>query len=445
MSQGEKLVRHARKDVWIPTLNGDPTPPRRRVLTPVQEKLLQEQTNQWLIDQVIETTNKAPYDNNIVLVAKKDGRTRVCVDCTPVNAVTQELVWPLPRLQDLRHFVKGATCFTRLDLKDAFFRIKVPPAYRQYTAFRVNGKHYQFRRMPFGLTTAPSTFQRFMDWGLAEFRAWCLVYIDDVLITAANKRELAYRVSIVSARIKQMGSTINTNKSEYDATSLLFAGLWINARGIGPNETKKKQLMSLPIPGNKAEIQSALGLVSYLRDFIPLVSHFTAQLYPTKEGLRLSVKEVEIEWRKLMRHVSNSCTLNHHLRADQPISLYTDASQYALGVVLIQDSRLVAVASRKLTPAETRYSATDREHLGLVYAADKFRTLLHRHDIEVTVWSDHQALLTRHEDKLTPRQARWNETIKYWMPTVRHVKGSRNPADFVSRWRIGQVGATIQA
>jgi hypothetical protein len=123
--------------------------------------------------------------------------------------------------------------------------------------------------------------------------------------------------------------------------------------------------------------------------------------------------------------------------------LYTDASQYALGVVVIQEQRIVAVASRKLSPAETRYSATDREHLGLVYAAEKLRMILHQSDATTRVWSDHSALVTRKPDKLTPRQARWNTLVQHWMPRITHVKGKCNPADFVSRWRFEGVGAIL--
>jgi RNase H-like domain found in reverse transcriptase len=98
-----------------------------------------------------------------------------------------------------------------------------------------------------------------------------------------------------------------------------------------------------------------------------------------------------------------------------------------------------------LSPAETRYSATDREHLGLVFAARKFRLILHREGVDTRVWSDHSALLTRRKEELTPRQSRWNEIVTHWIPGLRHVKGKENPADFVSRWRVNSVGAEIRA
>jgi len=195
-------------------------------------------------------------------------------------------------------------------------------------------------------------------------------------------------------------------------------------------------------PTTKADMQSALGLVSYLRDFIPLVSHFTAELYPDKNGLRLPPDKVREQWELLRKHLASALTINHHWRDGVAADLYADASLLGLGVIVLQKQRIVALASRKLTPAETRYSATDREHLGLVYAAEKFRLILHQTG-NVRVWTDHSALLTRKKDRMTPRQARWHEHVTTWIPNLSHVKGKSNPADFISRWRVDTVGAKI--
>jgi len=294
--------------------------------------------------------------------------------------------------------------------------------------------------MPFGLKTAPAVFQRFMDWGLSRFGEWACWYLDDILVGATSRAELRRRTTLIRERLHDMKCTINEAKSEYEKQALLFVGLWVTGTGVGPNLKQVTALQQLTPPATKAEAQSALGLVSYLRDFVPLVGHFTAQLYPDQHGLRLAKDEYEKQWELLVRHLVSAISITHHWTEGVDADLYTDASQYALGVVLIQKGRLIAVASRKLSPAETRYSATDREHLGLVFAADKFRVILHQSNATTRVWSDHSALLSRRPDKLTPRQARWNTMVNAWMPKVEHVRGKRNPADFVSRWRIDGVG-----
>lgn len=377
------------------------------------------------------------------MVAKHDGRIRVCVDCTPANKVTRELDWPLPRLQDLRYVIRGARWFSRIDLKDAFFRIRIPQRFRYLTAFRVKGQSYQFKKMPFGLKTAPAVYQRFMDRGLSSLAEIAFWYIDDILITANTPHELRVREARVRRQLSAMKCEINEAKSVAGRSSLLFAGLWVMGWGLGANAEQVKKVLQLAPPNTKTEAQSALGLVSYLRDFIPLVGHFTAMLYPDKQGLKLETNEFHRQWKLLLGHIASALTINNHWKDGTPAQLYTDASQYALGLIILQNQRIVAVASRKLTPAETRYSATDREHLGLVYAAERFKLLLHQSGTIVEVFSDHAALVTRKQDNLTPRQARWQDKVLHWLPTLRHVKGKQNPADYISRWKDVQVGANL--
>src|SRR5438552_1332141 len=165
-------MQNVRVDEWAPTLAGAPTPQRRRVRTPIQEQQVRAQTQSWLAAGIIERIPIPPWHNNIVIAVKKDGKPRVCIDCTPANDVTEDFDWPLPRLQDLRTFVRGSQHFSRIDLKDAFLRIGVPVKYRHLTAYMVDGVAYQFRFMIWGLKTAPATFQRFMDWGLAQEANW---------------------------------------------------------------------------------------------------------------------------------------------------------------------------------------------------------------------------------------------------------------------------------
>lgn len=427
-------------DVWTPVLLGNPIPPRRRILTPIQEAQAIAQAEAWLDKGVIEEIPTPPLVNNLVLVAKKNGQVRVCIDCTPANQVTESYDWPLPRIQDVRFRVVGASHYSRIDLKDAFFRIKVPVRFRRLTAFRAGGRTYQFRRMPFGLKTAPSTFQEFMDRGLSQFEGWAVWYIDDILITAESEAQLRLRERLIRKQLGVMGCEINEAKSESNKTVITFLGLTVFKEGVGPDRDKALLASQLTPPTTKAEAQSALGLVSYLRDFTPLISHFTAMLYPDKNGLRLDIDEYAREWRRLTAHLASALTVTHHWREGLDAMLYTDASQYGLGAIVLQDQRIVALASRKLSPAETRYSATDREHLGLVFAAQKFRLLLHRANATTQIWTDHSALVTRQEGMLTPRQARWHQIVTHWMPKIAHIPGKANPADFISRWRFQGVG-----
>ena len=441
---GVKKLDTARLDVWVPTIIGTPIPQRPRVNTPIQTNILEKQVTAWLLKGVIEPIPLNAYRNNLVFVAKKSGAIRVCDDCTPINKVTQEFDWPLPNLQDLRHSIRGSSWFSRLDLKDAFFRIFVPAAHRLWTSFRCGNKQYQFKRMPFGLKTAPSVFQRFMDSHLASLGEGYFWYIDDILVHAETLVQLRMRVARLRRKLRAMECEINEEKSEYDKESLLMAGIYVSGGRVSPNTAKVQEIMATPAPTTKKDAQSALGLVSYLRDYIPLISHFTAILYPNKDGLRLPPDEYQRQWKRLLRHLASAVTSLRHWDKTKENHLYTDASGTGLGVILIQEGQVVALASRQLTPAETRYSATDREHIALVFAAKRFKLFLHQSIVATKVWSDHAALLTRKNADLTPKQARWNEIVKYWIPGLQHVKGLDNPADFISRWSVEIGGGVLK-
>lgn len=431
-------------DEWVPELLAPPLRPRQRPLSPQEQRWLDEQVGTWLTNRIIEPRETQPINNNLVFVAKTNGSIRVCDDCTPVNLVTKDYDWPLPRLQDIRHKLPGARWFTRLDLKDAFFRIKIPVRYRYLTSFTSRGQQYQFRKMPFGLKTAPAIFQEFMDTHLSCFSMWSLWYIDDILIYATNKTELRRRTTRMRDKLRSMKCEINEDKSEYEKQAVLFAGLYLFPGGVGPNLVKVRGLLQIPPPKNKVDMQSALGLVSYLRDFIPLVSHLTSRLYPTKATVQSDAATYSVLWDKLLRHVASAAQTTRHWKEDEDANLYTDASGFGLGVIVLQNQRIVAVSSRKLTSAETRYSATDREHLALVHAAKRFRVFLHRQCGVTNVWTDHDPLVDRKGAEMTPRQARWHELVTQWIPNARHVSGKENPADIISRWPVEIFGGALK-
>lgn len=415
---------------WTPTLTGEVTPHRERQLSPREQGLLRAQVREWLRDGVVEPTPRpVAWTNNLVFVAKKNGDTRVCVDCTPANEVTADLGWPLPRLQDMRHRLGGAQRLTRIDLRNAFFRIRVPAKFRYLTSFRSDGRTYWFVRMPFGLKTAPEVFQRMMDHILARHWNYAYWYIDDILIWGQDRESLRRHTDKVLSTLESNGHVINYTKSVFDEAALLFAGLWLTPTSVGPNFEKLRHLLSLPAPKNKVEAQSALGLASYLRDFIPLTSMLTHRM----TGAALNTTEYEEEWGRFVRHVAKSVTTLGHWDENEDSALYTDASLSACAAVLLQHGRIIAMASRKFTPTETRYSTTDREHLGLVLAAEKMRVFLQRTGPITTCHTDHKALLTRRITELTPRQARWRWTIANSITDLRHVRGKDNPADFFSR------------
>lgn len=421
----------------MPDLQGTPVPQRWRAPSPQELQHLSTQAQQWREKGVVEQCRPLPWVNNIVFAAKKNGGIRVCLDCTPANRVTEEFRWPLPRLQDVRHRLHGYRWFTRLDLRDAFFRITVPNEYRDLLAFRVQDRTYRFVKMPFGVTDGPAVFQRFMDNTLAAHFYYCVWYIDDVLIGADTLPQLRDRVRSVLSDLTRAGCEVNQEKSEYDKHSLLFAGLWLTPSTVGPNLAKVRELLDLPAPRSKQDRQSALGLVSYLRDFIPFASLLTATI-------GLSAREIDAQpdvakhWARLLQHVSRYISTVGHWDEKADAELYTDASNLGCGAILIQKGKIISVVSRKFTSVERgrAYDTTARETLGLLLAAQRMRIFLHRDKGVTRVKTDHSALLNRKVEALTPREMRWRIKITTWIRNLEHVPGKKNPADLVSRWGL---------
>lgn len=427
---------------WIPELTGDPTPPRRRPLSTFEQSTLRQQTTEWYTKGIVEKTpTPLPWTNNTVFAAKANGSLRTCIDCTPVNRVTKDFDWPLPRLQDLRNFLVGQRIYSRIDLRDAFFRVHVPEEHRRWTAFTCDGQDYQFVRMPFGLKTAPSTFQRLMDHALAEVKEFVFCYMDDILIRATSPDQARTRLNRVKEVLARHNMTVNEDKSEYLTHELQFAGMWIGPEGLGPNRKQVDKILALPPPRTRAEAQSVLGLASYLRDFVPLASRYSSVL--SGSG-RIDPATYERGWDELRTHLSQTITSLAMWDEQAPADLFTDASNLACSAVLIQKGKIVALASRKFGPAETRYSTTDREHLGLMLAVNKFKIFLHRKSPETRIHSDHSSLLNRRLYELTPRQCRWRTLVEAWIPNLHFVRGKENPADYFSRWGLNIFGGQVE-
>ena len=411
-------------------IEGQPLQPRVRTLSPLERTHLDHQLDKWIAQGYVEPS-PAWVTCNPLFVEKRNGAIRTCIDYRPINKVTKFWEWALPRIKDIRHQLVGYSWFTRLDLKEAFHRITVLPHCRALTAFHTHRGTYHFTRMPFGLCTAPSTYQRFIDWVLAPARQWTIRYVDDVLILATSARQCRLRTRTVERLLSRHRVLINDDKSERNVRRTTFVGLDINENGIGcslPTE-------GWPLPVTKKEWQSAMGYANCFRDFVPNFADLAQGLYPASDNPPM--EERHERWRRLWEETSRHVGLKHY-DSDLPGQLYLDASLHAVGAVLVQRNRVCAIFSKGLTGAQSRYSATDREHLALLLGTEAFRVFLQGSAL-VQVNTDHTALLNRDETRLTPRQSRWKHRIQSITTHIKHVSGETNPADYWSRqgWKGG--------
>jgi hypothetical protein len=345
-----------------------------------------------------------------------------------LNEATEEFDWPLPRLQDMRHWVQGFTWFASIDLKEAFHRLTTYPESRKWFCYSTPWGLYQIQKMTFGLRNAPSYFQRYLDHLLQQCGIWARWYQDDILIAGHTKRQVEHRLRIITKILIQDGNQIQWEKSEPPTQRIKWCGLIFTPQGIEPGDTFKPDA---PYPTNKKDRQSALGWINYFRDHIPWLSQYIGELYPDKNN-KLTTQDPQARWKEAMVACRDAIKLSHWTSGGEA-DLIGDASNYAMGGMLIKNGKVVAVWSKKLSPAQTRYSATDREHLALATSAYKFRIFLDDHSVQTNVYTDHMSLLNRDWTDLRPIQVRWCLTIQRYIARLHHKPGIENPADFLSR------------
>ena len=381
---------------------GDAEPkrqPPRRVPFAVRGEI-NEQLAKMQAQGVIHPST-SPWASPVVLVRKKDGTLRFCVDYRALNAVTKPDVFPIPRIDDLLDQLGQCTIFSTLDLAAGYWQIKVHPDSQEKTAFTTHQGLYEFSVMPFGLRNAPATFQRTMQEVLRGLNPekgpdFVSVYIDDVLIFSRNLEEHVKHIQQVVQRVADCGLKLKPNKCHFARRQVEFLGHVVTAEGLKPNAARVEAVSSYPVPANIKEVRQFLGLASYYRRFVPCFAKIAAPLH------HLLVKGKTFNWTPECQQVFEDLKgklVNSPVLAfpdfDRSFVLETDASIRGLGAVLSQkqsDGKFhpVAYASCSLSKTEERYSITDLETLAVVWAISHFQYYLYGHD--VTVRTDHQAV-----------------------------------------------------
>ena len=373
--------------------------PPRRVPFAVRQEIAR-QLRQMQTNGVIQPS-KSPWASPIVLVRKKDGSLRFCIDYRSLNSVTKQDKFSIPRIDDLLDQLDQAQFFTTLDLAAGYWQIKVDDASREKTAFSTHRGLFEFRVMPFGLTNAPAVFQRLMQQVLCglnpeEGPGFVDVYIDDILIFSRTIEEHVAHLRQVFARIRAANLKLKPLKCHFLRRSIEYLGYVITPHGLQPNPQQVAAVQDFPVPENVSQVRQFIGLTSYYRRFINRFADTAAPLHG------LTRKNAEFQWtpacqsafEALKEKLVNAPVLVYP-SFDRPFVLETDASVRGLGAVLSQkqsDQLLhpVAYASRALAAPEKNYAITELETLAVVWAIHHFRAYLYSH--EVTVITDHSAV-----------------------------------------------------
>ncbi len=246
-------------------ITNDEVPVRKRPYKLSREKQqFVDAEIQGLLDKKIIRPSISPYASPVVVVPKKDGGSRLCVDYRGLNAKTHLDAYPMPQIQDILESLHGTTVFSTLDLKTGYWQMEMEPESIQKTAFVTSAGLFEFLRLPFGLKNAAASFQRLMEHVLRDLRGkCCLIYIDDVVIFSENEEKHLQHLNQVFSSLSNAGLTLNLRKCNFFQKSLTFLGHVISGEGVKTDPSKVSAVCDFPVPQSLKDLQRFIGLAGW--------------------------------------------------------------------------------------------------------------------------------------------------------------------------------------
>ena len=364
--------------------------------SPEAKRIIEQQIKEMKEKGIIEDSH-SPYASPVVLVKKRDLTWRFAIDYRELNKISINDAFPLPLIQDLIDSFTGCTYFSVLDLTQAYWQVKVKNEDVQKTAFITSSGLYEFKRMPFGLSSAPATLQRYLQKVFEKHLFKSLViYLDDILVFSKSFEEHLNHLEQVFEILSEYNLRLKKSKCNFATNQIKYLGFVISGDGISTDPEKIQAVEGFPRPTNVKGIRSFIGLCSFYRRF---VKNFSNIAKPMTELLK---KDKRFEWNERCEKAFNELKdalmcepVLRHFVPGKEIVIYTDSSGFGLGAILcqIEDGKeyVVAYSSKLLTDTQQRYSASERECLAIVFACQKYRAYVF--GAHFTIKTDHNALV----------------------------------------------------
>ena len=405
----------------------------------VQEKVRKEL--QGMLDANIIRPSTSEWSSPIVIVKKKDGGIRLCVDFRAVNDVTWKDSFPLPRIDDLLERLHGAHLFSAMDLQKGFHQIELDEESREKTAFAVPWGLFEYTVMPFGICNGPSVFQRMITLALGDrLGIDCLGYIDDLLAFSQDEMEMLAKLDGIFTRLRIAGLKVKPEKCFFGVKRVEFLGHEVSAAGIAPMDAKLDKIAAAPRPHDRRALRAFLGYINYYRDYIREFALLASPLY---ELLRKDISWCwadahDVAFVAVKTAFRSAPILAHPSSAEHDVFvLDTDASHDGMGGVLSQiqngRERPICFASRIFSKAERNYDVTRRELLAVVVFTNRFRHFLYGRAFILR--TDHSALRWLFNTlELTAQSTRWILRLADFDMVIKHRPGELHAnADGLSR------------
>ncbi|UYV67705.1 hypothetical protein LAZ67_5001654, partial [Cordylochernes scorpioides] len=403
-----------------------------------ERDIIKEQIDEMLTEGIIRPSS-SPWSFPVILVKKRDGKYRFCVDYRKLNNVTVKDVYPIPRIDEVMDTLQGSTHFSAIDLRSGYWQVEVEERDKEKTAFTTAHGLYEFNVMPFGLCNAPATFERNMENMLGNLR-WqiCLCYLDDVIIYSPDFPTHLKRLEAVFRCFRESNLRLNDKKCRFAFEELEILGYITSKHGIKPAEHNIKAVRNFPRPKKVKEVQSFLGMCSYYRKFIKDFSKIADPLTNLiKKSVSFTWTERQEEAFQTLKTALLSPPILGHFNPNAPTYVHTDASNIGIGATLVQDiggeEKVISYLSRTLSKAEQNYSTTEKECLAVVWSMSKLRPYLYGRHFKIV--TDHHALcwLKNLKDP-AGRLARWALKIQEYDFDIIHKSGKKHlDADGLSR------------
>lgn len=385
-----------------------------------------------LLEKKIIRPSESEYASPIVLVRKKTGDLRLCIDYRALNKLLVGDNYPLPNIEDLIDSLCGKKYFSKLDLKNGFYHIRVSDESIKYTAFATPFGQYEFTRMPFGLKVAPSRFQRYINQVLSELirEIKVVVYMDDILVMSVTIEQHIEVLRQIFRLFVANKLELRIDKCAFLQTEIEFVGYLISGAGISPTKEGIKSVQRIPVPRNVKEVHSFVALCSYFRKFIPSFSLIAKPLYELlRKNVTFAFGERELQaFEELKRKLIQPPVLAIY-NPNSETELHCDASTAGFGAVLAQrgiDKQFhpIFFFSKRTTETESRYHSFELEMLAIIYALRRFKVYLS--GIKFKIVTDCNALTLAIKKKdISPRISRWILELLEYDYVTEHRPGTK--------------------
>ena len=409
---------------------------------------------QQLYDAGIIRPSHSPYNSNIVLVRKKDGSLRICIDYRQLNKATIRDAYALPRIDQIFDYLSGAKYFTVLDMKSGYHQVPIKEEDIFKTGFTAGPLgHWEFCRLPFGLTNSPATYQRLMEHVFRDIHLdFVQIYLDDVLVFSSSFEEHIDHLKQVFERLKSFNLKLAPKKCKFFQKSVRYLGHIVSQDGISVDPEKTSKVAEWKVPENAKDLHRFLGFANYYRKYIKDFARIARPLTELLSGDNCSRKrkkfpscstiwkweaEQQESFDKLKECLTNAPVLGYP-DPDSPFELHIDGSRQALGAVLYQRQngqlKVIAYASRTLNKAESHYEVHKIEFLALKWAVtERFQDYLY--GARFTIYTDNNPLtFVLTSAHLDATGHRWVAALAAFNFDIKYRSGKSNvDADCLSR------------